>query len=134
MFGPTILLSFILGLAVTGTAPAPPTPQPPSALARAKLDAARQTYQAVMRDLPAARADAEKVYLWSRRVLEAQRDLSDKKAERIAALEDHLARMKELRKVALARYRAGHATHTEALAGEFYVAEAELWLAQAKTR
>jgi outer membrane protein TolC len=66
--------------------------------------------------------------------LEAQQDSSDKKADRLAALEGHLGRMKDLRKITEERYTLGHAIQADVLAADYYIAEATLWLAQAKTK
>src|SRR5438094_413613 len=77
------------------------------ALAEAKLKAARVAYEANLKALPTGQSDAEKVYVWSRRLLEAQRDLSTKKADRVAAVEEHLARMKVLREMVKQRYATG---------------------------
>jgi hypothetical protein len=101
-------------------------------LARAKLAAARTTYEATVAAYQAGHTDADAAYRWSCRWLEAERDVSDKKADRVAALEAHRDRMKALREIALARYKAGQASQADALGAGFYVAEAELWLARAK--
>src|SRR5262245_47803858 len=74
-------------------------PPPAQALGEAKVQAARRAYEASVKALSAGHADAEKVYVWSRRLMEAQRGLAKKKADQVAAVEAHLGRMKELRKV-----------------------------------
>jgi outer membrane protein TolC len=100
-------------------------------LAAAKLKAARATYEAALKAFAGGKSDPEKVYLWSRRWMEARRDRAAKKADRVAAVEAHRDRMKELRKTAEARYRAGQLPLADVLGVDFYIAEAELWLAQA---
>jgi hypothetical protein len=73
----------------------------------------------------------EEVYTWSVRWLEAQRDLSAKHEDQVAALEAHLKRMTELQKQikALAKDVVPRIKEDEA---EWYRLEAQLWLAKAK--
>jgi hypothetical protein len=75
----------------------------------------------------------EEIYIWSVRWLQAQRDLSAKHEDQLAALEAHLKRMTELHKIVkdLAKdlmlgFRVDEA--------EWYRLEAQLWLAQAKAK
>ena len=103
-------------------------------LVQAKVKAAEAAYKAAAGDYQNGRSDAEKVYLWSRRLAEAQQELSGKKADQVAAVEAHGQRMKGLRKTAEQRYRTGNAPHAEVLGAEFYNAEAALWLARAKAK
>jgi hypothetical protein len=72
------------------------------------------------------------VYNWSVRWLNAQRDLSSKKDDQIAALDGHLQRMKDLEKRVAAL--SGQVSELEASAAEFYRVEAELWLAREKAK
>jgi hypothetical protein len=113
------------------------------ALRKAQLEAASKAYEEARRaasqtrrvgDLLLPLARPEEVYSWSVRWLNAQRDLSDKKEEQIAALEAHLQRMKELQQDVTRMQKAGLLTSLEVPAAEFRRAEAELWLAQAKAR
>lgn len=101
-------------------------------LMKTKVATAKVTFEVTVRAVSEGKADAEKVYLWSRRWMEARRDGSDKPADRAAAAEAHRDRMKELRKTAESQYNTGKTTPADVLAADFYVAEAELWLAQAK--
>jgi hypothetical protein len=73
----------------------------------------------------------EEVYTWSVRWLQAQRDLSAKPEDQIAALEAHLKRMTELKKQIemLSRDLMPLPRVDEA---EWYRLEAQLWLAKAK--
>lgn len=115
---------------VVGAAPAADT----AALAKTKVAAAKTTYEVTVKAFAEGKADAEKVYLWSRRWMEAQRDVSGKQPDRVAAVEAHLERMKELRKTAEARYRIAQAPPADVLGADFSIAEAELWLAQVKAK
>ena len=73
----------------------------------------------------------EDVYIWSVRWLQAQRELSAKPEDQIAALEAHLKRMVELKKQIemLSRDLMPLPRVDEA---EWYRLEAQLWLAKAK--
>src|SRR3954470_11618042 len=89
----------ILGLMLTGLsfAPAPPGEAPRrSALAEARFQAALKQFDEVWIFYRQARTDSFLTYYWSRLVLDSQRDLAGTKAERIAALEAHLERMRRL--------------------------------------
>jgi hypothetical protein len=57
--------------------------------------------------------------------MEAQRDRAAKKADRAAAVGAHRDPMNELRKAALALYRAGLLHDADVLGVDFYIAEAE---------
>jgi len=124
----TLLAALVLLPAFGSAVPATAAPEN---LAAAKLKAARMVYEAMVKQLHEGRVDAERPYLWSRRWMEAQRDASPKKADRIAALEAHRDRMKDLRKTAEQRYKAGQGSHAEVLSVDFYLAEAEVWLSEA---
>jgi RNA polymerase sigma factor (sigma-70 family) len=104
-----------------------------AALKKALVEEARKVYEQDVRQLKVAfDIAAEDVYRWSRRWLEAQMDLAVNKEERMAALRDHLGRMKDLEKVMTAAARAGQRREADAAAGRYYRAQAELWLARAK--
>jgi hypothetical protein len=103
-------------------------------LAEAKLKAARATYDASLKAFAEGKSDSEKVYLWSRRWMETLRDRAAKKADRVTAIEGHRDRMKELQKTVQARYRSGMLALADVLAVDFYIAEAELWRAQASAK
>ena len=105
-------------------------------LAQAKVTAAQKAFgsadQRLKKNLPGA--NPEDVHTWSIRWLDAQRELSSKPADHIAALNDHLKRMQELAKIVHQLVNAGApGLHGgSASAADFYIAEAELWLAKAK--
>src|SRR5688572_22597422 len=76
-------------------------------------------------------------YAWSKRQMEAEREAAKTAKERTAAAEGHLKRMQllEKRKVSL-KYAPtgveGRLTDLDVSAAQFYVAEAEQWLADAQ--
>jgi RND family efflux transporter MFP subunit len=106
-----------------------------TAAKKALLEAARKVYE-----FDAARArngeavGAEDSYRWSHRWLEAQRDLTEAKAERVTAHRDHLERMKALENRTKALADAGQGRPSDAAAGRYYRIQAELWLEQAKAK
>jgi hypothetical protein len=116
-------------------------PQPPQAakasekLIRAKIDAARRTYEVFWKDYKEGLIPVvEVVYRWSRRLLEAELELSDKKADQVAAHQAYTRRIRELARAARDRYRIRTNTIEEVTSTDFYSAEAELWLERARNR
>lgn len=103
------------------------------ALLKARVEAARQTYDYVLRNFRESRPPiSELVYRWSCRWLDAERELSDRPADRVAAYEAHLARMRELESVVRDRWKNRYVSADEATAAQFYRIEAEIWLARAQ--
>jgi hypothetical protein len=142
--------------------PAAASSETPVALKKARLAAARKAYDKVWEQYRIGLRDEEQVYRWSLRLLEAERAVAAKKAERVAASEGHVSRMKELEKTApdqimavdLPAWREKEKglfvvdkdgktflmqvedTRRKDIAvlTAFYRAEAEVWLAEAKAR
>jgi hypothetical protein len=103
--------------------------------AQARLEAARKVYNGMLERQkvdPGFQTSFETLNLWSRRWLEAQRELSDKKEDRITAAADHLERMKKLQDLVTRMIKTGVVNRYEAAAGDFYRLEAEHWLAEAR--
>jgi hypothetical protein len=140
--------AFIPGLlmAILSFAPAPPEAPPPpapiapdqaaalTALLHARHRAAQKQFDETWIYYKQARTDAFPVYVWSHFVLQTQFDLSDKKADQIAALEAHLDRMKKLDELLRKVRRLGFGQAIEVGAAEYYRIEAEYWLAHAKVQ
>jgi hypothetical protein len=101
-------------------------PGVPMDLLKAQVASARRAYEMsrLMFRERVPNSDLENLYLWSVRWLNAERDLSKKPAERVAAAEAHLERMKAVEAMAkqLAKTEAG---------GERYPAAAEFYRVQA---
>ncbi|HLJ93048.1 MAG TPA: hypothetical protein VKU02_07635 [Gemmataceae bacterium] len=105
----------------------------PQELVKAKIAAARKTYEVVWKNNREGLVPfAELAYRWSKRWLEAELELTDQKANRVAIYQAHKDRMRELARITRDRYRNRINTIEEATATEFYIAEAEVWLEQAK--
>jgi CRISPR/Cas system-associated protein Csm6 len=73
------------------------------------------------------------VYAWSRLVLESQRELSDEKANHVAALEEHRERMERLENLVKKVRRLGFGRSIDVGAVNYYRLEAEYWTARAKS-
>ena len=132
---PTLRRAHLLGLtlAAFSIAPGPPdTPRKPSALAEARYEAAVRQFGEVWRYYREDRTDSFLTYYWSKIVLEAQQDLSDAPADRIAALEAHLGRIKRLEELVLKVRRLGFGYSIDVGATAYYRLEAELWLEEAR--
>jgi len=76
------------------------------------------------------------VYVWSRRWLDAERNLAQTDADEIASLRAHRERMKNLflKVNALFMFRVKGAEPPKFFAAKYYLAEADVWLAAAKSR
>jgi RNA polymerase sigma factor (sigma-70 family) len=68
----------------------------------------------------------------SLRLLEAERDLSDKKEDQVTALENHWRRMKVVEQVNQARFDAGRIPIADNAQTKFYRIQSEIWLERAR--
>jgi hypothetical protein len=101
-------------------------------LAQARLQAALKQYELTWSYYQQARIDSYQVYVWSRLVLDSRRELTGKPADRIAAVEEHLTRMKTLETFIAKVRRYGFGSSYDVGAAEYYRLEAEHWLAHAR--
>lgn len=99
----------------------------------AMRDAAKKAYEAFNAGHDVGMALAPDVYAWSRRWAEAERALAKTKKEESAALLGHWRRMGNLHAKIEALYRAGAkgGERDRYFPAKFYLAEAELMLAEA---
>jgi hypothetical protein len=103
-------------------------------LAKIRLEAASKTYQVLWQNYREGRRSSDELlYRWSKRWLDAEREVHSPPAEQIAALKSHYDRMVELERIIRKVSQAGQGTVNELSAAEFYRTEAELWLLEAKT-
>ncbi len=130
---PGVILGIVLaGLAI---APAPEEKASPlSALADARSQAAAKQFEEVWAFYRQSRTDSFPVYYWSRLILDSQRDLSDKPADRIAAHEAHRDRMLRLETLVRKVRRLGFGFSTDIGATAYYRLEADYWLEREKSR
>lgn len=132
---PLILLAGLTLAGGAGAAEPAPAKKVPQHLTQARRDAARQTYEAFLKNnreglLPLV----EPAFRWSRRWMKAERDLGETKDDRVAAVQGHLRRMQDLERITRERFRSRVVPVEEASAVEFYRAEAETWLFQEKEK
>jgi hypothetical protein len=107
----------------------------PSKLLQNKVAAARKTFEVIWRNNREGLVPfAELAYRWSKRWLEAELEIRDQKADRLAAYQAHRERMLELARITRERYRNRVNTIEETTATDFYCAEAEIWVEQAKAK
>jgi hypothetical protein len=128
-----LLIAFGLALGdARGSDPPAPPGGVPAKFARAKLEAARRTFEQLWKDREWRQVETP--YLWSRRWLEAQCQVSDQPRDRVAACQRHLDRMRDLAEMSRALFKERLVRVAEVHATEYYIAEAEEWLARAKAR
>jgi hypothetical protein len=127
--------SMVLGLILTGLsfAPAPAADPPPEpsklkSLAQARLQAAIKQYDETWAYYQQARIDSYQVYVWSKLILDCRRDMAEKPADRLAAIDDHLSRMKKLESLIKKVRKLGFGRSYDVGASEYYRLEAEYWL------
>jgi hypothetical protein len=129
------MLAVLLLLGMLQAAPSDNPAPIPDKLARAKLDAARTTYQVMWKNNKEGLVPAvELAYRWSRRWLEAELDVSALKPDHISAYQAHLDRMRDLARMTHDRFENRVNTIDEVSASDFYRLEAQIWLEQAKNR
>jgi RNA polymerase sigma factor (sigma-70 family) len=132
-------VAYRLGAAEPPKAPEPPAKQgaaPPAAvgpdreaaLKKALVEAARKTFEMDLKRLQARQGTTGEVFLWSRRWLEAELEAAGGKEQREAALRAHVARMKELVKLAHSLAATGQGRVADATGADYFLAQAELWL------
>ncbi|HZS38027.1 MAG TPA: hypothetical protein VFF06_14420 [Polyangia bacterium] len=97
---------------------------------KARVDAAAKVLAQIEAQYKTGVVDIERVYLWSTRWCDAQRDAKGNLPQ--SAAREHLKRMQALEALAKARYAAGVAGPVDGAAAEYYRVEAELWVASAK--
>jgi hypothetical protein len=130
-----IILGVLLGMGATNLSGADQAPASNklSRLRKAKVEAARETYQVIWKNYKDGLVPAvEFPYRWSRRWLEAEREMSDGKADQVAACKSHLERMREMERIERELRRSRLNPVNEFTAAEFYRVEAEIWLTQAQ--
>ncbi len=102
----------------------------PSRLAQERFRAAEKQYEIVWSYYQQNRIDIYQVYVWSRLMLDARRDLGETPADRTVALKAHLDRMKKLEDLVTKIRRLGFGRSFDVGSAEYFRLEAELWLAR----
>ena len=104
------------------------------ALLKERLDAARAEVDARTKEFEAGRGTLDFLFRASRRLVEAQRDMNDRKEDLLNALKDHVERMKQIEKLNQERFDAGRIPIYDLAESTYYRAEAEIWLERAKAK
>ena len=140
---PWLLLGLLLCCLAVGSGPLPPSraqekkeakSQPPWELAKEKLEAAQRATQLLAREYQDGKVTLEQFERWSRRWMDAQRDVSSKKADQLAAYEGHLDRMKQLEKAARDRAGSARGLQSEAAMAEYFRIEAQAMFQRARSQ
>jgi hypothetical protein len=132
--GGAAILIFFSTVAALRAEPNADTAKTLARLQLEKLEAARKTYQLTWKNYREGRRVSEDtLYRWSMRWLEAEKQLAERPEDRVAACRGHFERMREIEKLIGDLRRAGQSTVDEVSATEFYRAEAEIWLIQARS-
>jgi hypothetical protein len=124
-------------LAGSGAALAAPGDSPAPSTATARLALARDAIEAVRANIGRGLfqpGERDPIYIWSQRRLEARLDLSPKKADRIAAAQEHLDEMKKVEDVVGRMHAAGAVDRLPKLEAEYRRLEAEGWLQREKEK
>jgi len=103
-------------------------------LSKARFEAAKEAYRLRLR-LVKERPESpsvEGLCALSKKLLDAERDLSAKPESHLKALESHLRRMVELEKIASEQEKVGIGGADQRLVVRTYRLEAELWTEKAK--
>ena len=129
------VLSLVAAFCIQGRATAE-TPSGINELKKAKVQTARDALHALDVQIKAGRLTAsdDTISTWSKRLLEAELALCEKKAERLAAHERHLKYMKQFEDRVTEMYKVGRYSILSVTEARYGRLEAELWLAEAKTR
>ena len=126
------LLGLIASSGVLGSAPSAELSKIES-LAKARHEAAMKQYDETWAYYQQARIDSYQVYVWSRIVLDCRRDMAQKAADRITALEEHLDRMNKLEVLITRIRRLGFGRSYDVGSAAYYRIEAEFWLEVARS-
>jgi len=123
-----LTILFALSLGLTGGAFA----QDAGDAAAERAEAAREAYMAANKALPAGTGGPEQVYIWSLRWLDAR--CAAQPGETSSALTEHRDRMESLRDKARELIDAGMIPVGTRHALDYYVSEAEFWVARGERR
>jgi RNA polymerase sigma factor (sigma-70 family) len=97
-----------------------------------RVDAAREEWDVLRTQLEKGRDALSDLGAASQRLLVAEREATDKKADHIAAWEAHFRRMKEVEEIYKARFDAGASPRSEYARARYFRLDAEIGLERAK--
>src|SRR5262249_39055304 len=103
-------------------------------LLKERVEVAETEVKDLTENVQAGRGSPETLFEPSVRLLVAQRELTDNKADQLAAYEAHLKRMKEIEKISKALFDAGRISRIQFSPVRYHRLEAEIWLERAKAK
>jgi hypothetical protein len=119
-------IGFVLGAAIFIPQAFPDSRTGTAQLAQKRTETAGKVYAQVELRYKSGQAPLDSVYLWSARWHAAERG-----GGAAVAAAAHLKRMQALEGAVKSQVQSGMASSADALAAEYYRAEAELWVAEA---
>lgn len=123
---------FFAGVLMGQNASQPAKTEPTSAVAR--LTAAKRVCEMFHDPKAGASTSHTDHYLWSLRWMEAQRDVDAARGDRFSAVEAHLQRMRQFHEERAELFKSNVVSKFELASTEFYVAEAEEFVARERAK
>ena len=117
--------------AMSLAAPSPAPPKVPKELLEQRVKAAKRTYERRLTRIRLAEGMPADLFGWSRRWLDAELALSKDKAARLASLQAHVKRTREVEGIADVYAKAGQGQQDHADEATYYRIEAEIMLIEA---
>jgi hypothetical protein len=133
-FGVALFIGLVLVVAGLpgSTAQEPKDADPSSKSVRERLRLAREVYEGSLenlrQDTGTGSNDVEHYYRWSVRWMQAERELGETRAARLAAYEAHGKRMKFWKERRAMEREEGYTTAAQVAAAEFFLLEADEWV------
>jgi RNA polymerase sigma factor (sigma-70 family) len=114
--------------------PAPAAEDKLTTLLKERVDVAKAEVDARNQEFLAGRGTLDIMFGAGKRLLQAQRELSEKKEDQIAALEAYFNLTKGIEELNQARFNAGQISIADLSESKYYRLEAEIWLERAKAK
>jgi hypothetical protein len=134
----TLVVALALAVSLALQRPTVAADEEAVANAKARLEAAKKVYEDLSKRMEADPAryplDFDKLCTWSVRWMEAQRDASGDADAKAKAVQDHLARVKDVGELAKYLAKTGVTVGYDIAITDFYRLEAERMVAEAKKK
>ena len=125
------LCAVLLALTLVSAEPKPAAPEVPRKLLEERLTTARSCYELALVRYQQGQAEQGDLLIWSENWLQSELQLEPKPAERVQSLRNHLDRVRNVERIALARVEAARGHQSDALAEKYYRVGAEIRLIEA---
>jgi hypothetical protein len=125
------LCAVVLALTLVSAEPKPASSEVPRKLLEERLATARSLYEMTLARYQQGQAEQGDLLTWSENWLESELQLEPKPAERVQSLRNHLERVRNVERIAQARFDAARGHQSEALAAKYYRLGAEIRLIEA---